>query len=51
MTVRRTVALASLLGAADRRLFEAKAAGGDRVLGRADEVGANVMSFHRREQG
>ena len=31
--------LASLLGAADRRLYEAKAAGGDRVLGRADEDG------------
>ena len=44
--------LASLLGTADRRLYEAKAAGGDRVLGRADEdAGANVTSFPRREQG
>jgi diguanylate cyclase (GGDEF)-like protein len=44
--------LASLLGAANRRLSEARAAGGDRVLGRADEeIGANVTSFLRREPG
>jgi diguanylate cyclase (GGDEF)-like protein len=44
--------LASLLGAADRRLFDAKAAGGDRVVGRADEeAGANVTNFPRRDQG
>jgi diguanylate cyclase (GGDEF)-like protein len=44
--------LASLLGAANRRLSEARAVGGDRVLGRADEeIGANVTSFLRREPG
>lgn len=44
--------LASLLGAADRRLHEGKGAGGDRVVGQAeDDAGANVAHFPRREQG
>ena len=38
--------LASLLEAADRRLYEGKGMGGDRVVGRADdEAGANVTRF------
>lgn len=44
--------LASLLEAADRRLYEGKGAGGDRVVGRGeDDAGANVAHFPRREQG
>ncbi|HET7717777.1 MAG TPA: GGDEF domain-containing protein [Bauldia sp.] len=43
--------LASLLEVADRRLSEAKSAGGDRVVGRpGDEGGGNVAHLQRREQ-
>jgi diguanylate cyclase (GGDEF)-like protein len=43
--------LAALLAAADRRLYEGKAAGGDRVVGGPEAGGsANVTPFPRRER-